>query len=56
MTKCSWCGEPALEGRRFCDELCEKLHESHEAQKGREGPRSYQKKQLTSHKNKVRSG
>lgn len=56
MTKCKWCGEPAPEGRRFCDELCEKLDQSHEAQQGREGAQSFQKRRLTAHKNKVRSG
>lgn len=54
--KCRWCEDPVPEGEGFCDDLCRKLHENHEAQKGELGPREWQKRRLSSHKNKVRSG
>lgn len=56
--KCKWCEEPVEEGRRFCDELCEKLYENHEAQvrQGQVGPREFQKRKTASHKNSIRSG
>jgi hypothetical protein len=59
MNKCRWCEEPAPAGKMFCDDMCERLNDDYWAGQGailRLGDRERAKRDLRSHKNKVRSG